>query len=93
MTDQDQALGRQKAKAPTIFDVAKQAGVSIKTVSRVVNAEINVRASTREKVARRDQRAPVPTEHGRPGAVGQALLCDWPDIRKSERIQLCPERF
>ncbi|MGI9237404.1 MAG: LacI family DNA-binding transcriptional regulator [Woeseiaceae bacterium] len=35
---------------PTIFDVAKVAGVSIKTVSRVVNREPNVRASTRERV-------------------------------------------
>lgn len=35
---------------PTIFDVAKIAGVSIKTVSRVVNREANVRASTRERV-------------------------------------------
>jgi len=35
---------------PTIFDVAKLAGVSIKTVSRVVNREPNVRASTRERV-------------------------------------------
>ncbi len=34
----------------TIFDVAKLAGVSIKTVSRVVNREPNVRASTRERV-------------------------------------------
>ncbi len=34
----------------TIFDVAKLAGVSIKTVSRVVNNEPNVRASTRERV-------------------------------------------
>ncbi|MGB5256829.1 MAG: LacI family DNA-binding transcriptional regulator [Woeseiaceae bacterium] len=34
----------------TIFDVAKVAGVSIKTVSRVVNREPNVRASTRERV-------------------------------------------
>jgi len=34
----------------TIFDVAKLAGVSIKTVSRVVNHEPNVRASTRERV-------------------------------------------
>ncbi len=34
----------------TIFDVAKHAGVSIKTVSRVVNREPNVRASTRERV-------------------------------------------
>jgi LacI family transcriptional regulator len=35
---------------PTIFDVAKVAGVSIKTVSRVVNREPNVRASTKERV-------------------------------------------
>ena len=35
---------------PTIFDVAKVAGVSIKTVSRVVNREPNVRDSTRERV-------------------------------------------
>ena len=34
----------------TIDDVAKLAGVSIKTVSRVVNRERNVRESTREKV-------------------------------------------
>ncbi len=34
----------------TIFDVAKLAGVSIKTVSRVVNKEPNVRASTQERV-------------------------------------------
>ncbi len=35
---------------PTIDDVATLAGVSIKTVSRVVNREPNVRESTREKV-------------------------------------------
>jgi LacI family transcriptional regulator len=34
----------------TIDDVAKLAGVSIKTVSRVVNREPNVRESTRDKV-------------------------------------------
>ena len=34
----------------TVFDVADRAGVSIKTVSRVVNAEPHVRPSTREKV-------------------------------------------
>lgn len=39
------AMGR-----PTIDDVATLAGVSIKTVSRVVNREPNVRESTREKV-------------------------------------------
>ena len=35
---------------PTIDDVAALAGVSIKTVSRVVNHEPNVRETTREKV-------------------------------------------
>lgn len=37
-------------KKATIFDVAKLAEVSIKTVSRVVNKEPNVRESTRAKV-------------------------------------------
>ncbi len=36
----------------TIFDVADLAGVSIKTVSRVINSEPHVRPSTREKVDR-----------------------------------------
>ena len=35
----------------TLDDVADLAGVSIKTVSRVVNREPNVRESTREKVS------------------------------------------
>ena len=35
---------------PTIFDVAQLAGVSIKTVSRVVNNEPNVRESTKARV-------------------------------------------
>lgn len=34
----------------TVFDVAKLAGVSIKTVSRVVNDEPHVRPSTRDRV-------------------------------------------
>ena len=34
----------------TIRDVAKQAGVSIKTVSRVVNNQSEVSSNTREKV-------------------------------------------
>lgn len=40
---------KAKRKA-TIDDVAEKAGVSIKTVSRVINREPNVRGSTREKV-------------------------------------------
>ena len=37
-------------KRPTIHDVARVAGVSIKTVSRVLNQAPNVRGPTREKV-------------------------------------------
>ena len=36
----------------TVSDVADLAGVSIKTVSRVVNGEPHVRASTKERVDR-----------------------------------------
>jgi LacI family transcriptional regulator len=34
----------------TVYDVADLAGVSIKTVSRVVNSEAHVRPSTKERV-------------------------------------------
>lgn len=34
----------------TVFDVAHLAGVSIKTVSRVVNCEPHVRLSTKQRV-------------------------------------------
>ncbi len=37
-------------KDATIFDVARLAGVSIKTVSRVANGQPNVRAQTRAHV-------------------------------------------
>ena len=39
-----------RRSAATIADVAKRAGVSPMTVSRVVNGEANVREATREKV-------------------------------------------
>jgi len=39
-----------RTSAPTIVDVAELAGVSMKTVSRVVNNEPGVRESTREQV-------------------------------------------
>ncbi|HWU69817.1 MAG TPA: LacI family DNA-binding transcriptional regulator, partial [Pseudoxanthomonas sp.] len=39
-------------RSATIKDVAEQAGVSLKTVSRVINNEPSVHARTREKVQR-----------------------------------------
>ncbi|MEL6301671.1 MAG: LacI family DNA-binding transcriptional regulator [Pseudomonadota bacterium] len=43
-------MGQQTTTRATIFDVAQRASVSIKTVSRVVNREPNVRDKTRQKV-------------------------------------------
>ena len=53
---------------PTIFDVARHANVSIKTVSRVVNNEPNVRDATRERV-----RASIETLRYRPNAAARDL--------------------
>jgi LacI family transcriptional regulator len=47
MTDK---TSRRPRSAPTISDVAREAGVSPMTVSRVINAEANVRPATRAKV-------------------------------------------
>jgi LacI family transcriptional regulator len=58
---------RQEARA-TIDDVATLAGVSIKTVSRVVNHEPNVRETTRERV----QKA-IDELHYRPNASARRL--------------------
>jgi LacI family transcriptional regulator len=43
-------VGRRAPRARTIHDVASRAGVSIKTVSRVVNREANVREETARRV-------------------------------------------
>lgn len=57
----------QKGKV-TIFDVAAQAGVSIKTVSRVVNNEPHVRPQTKKKVL-----AAVERLRYRPNAAARTL--------------------
>lgn len=43
-------MGQRSSSAPTITDVARAAGVSMKTVSRVLNDEPNVQPQMRERV-------------------------------------------
>ncbi len=62
-------------KKATITDVAKLAGVSIKTVSRVANREPNVRDVTRHRVrAAIDLLDYQPDEHARQLAGRRAQL-------------------
>ncbi len=57
-------------KKPTIYDVAKQAGVSITTVSRMLNAPDKVNSKTRERVlAAIDQLSFVPKAEARARAM------------------------
>lgn len=49
-TDVIDNFDHERAMMPTIYDVAKQAGVSPKTVSRVINNDAPVKDSTREAV-------------------------------------------
>ena len=55
-------------KEITITDVAKQAGVSMATVSRVVNGNNNVKETTRQKVM-----DVIDKLHYRPNAVARGL--------------------
>ena len=52
----------------TIYDVAREANVSMATVSRVVNGNTNVRKETRDKVL-----AVIDRLHYQPNAVAQGL--------------------
>jgi LacI family transcriptional regulator len=64
----DSRTSRRQRNAPTINDVAKHAGVSPMTVSRVINGEQVVRASTREKVE-----AAIAALHYSPSAAARSL--------------------
>jgi DNA-binding LacI/PurR family transcriptional regulator len=62
-------MDAEKGRAPNIRDVAREAGVSYQTVSRVLNDSPSIRPSTREKVLR------VIDELGyRPNAAARALV-------------------
>jgi LacI family transcriptional regulator len=80
-------------KRATITDVASKAGVSIKTVSRVINREPNVRDSVRERVlAAADELGYAPSLSARALAGTRsyvlALMFDNPSLAYVAEIQL-----
>ena len=73
--------GRGNRRGTTIHDVARKAGVSPMTVSRVVNGEGNVRETTREAVlaAVKDLRyAPNPAARTRPAVHAKVAIATIP---------------
>ncbi|HZF17846.1 MAG TPA: LacI family DNA-binding transcriptional regulator [Steroidobacteraceae bacterium] len=67
---------RRRGKAVTIHDVARKAGVSSMTVSRVTNAEDSVRDSTRDRVLRAIRElnySPNPAARSLAGAQGTRI--------------------
>ncbi len=67
-------MDHKDSRAPTIIDVAKQAGVSPMTVSRVINGKQAVREATRDKV-----QAAIDALGYAPSAAARA----WPGARRS----------
>ena len=68
MSEATTGAGEQGRRA-TIMDVAHRAGVSIKTVSRVLNGEPNVRTVTRERVMQA-----ASAMHYHPNVIAQGLV-------------------
>jgi LacI family transcriptional regulator len=67
--------GDGKPRVPTIFDVAREAGVSYSTVSRTMNGYEFVKPSTREKVMQAAKRLGyVPNQQARSLAGGRSNL-------------------
>ena len=59
----------------TIYDIARLAGVSGKTVSRVLNDEPGVREETRERVARFIEEVRYQPHHGARSMRGEQRDC------------------
>src|SRR5437588_12645756 len=80
----EQRLSRRRQRSATIHDVARHAGVSSMTVSRVINGEGNVRPTTQELVE-----ASIRALHFIPNAAAKTLaggdvlriglLCSFPN--------------
>lgn len=74
----------RKSQRPTIKDVAREAGVSIKTVSRALNDEPRISAATRQRVldvvAALGFRPNTLAQHMRAGARDRAVALVIPDM-------------
>ena len=70
-------------RAPTIYEVASKANVSIKTVSRVLNGEPNVRPNVHERVmAAVAELGYRPKMSARGLAGGRQRLAGWCSMHK-----------
>lgn len=69
MSAESRDRAREPVKAPVMADVARLAGVSHQTVSRVVNRQSNLRPATRERVEEAIQQLGY-----RPNTVARALV-------------------
>ena len=65
------------AKRPTITDLAREAGVSVATVDRVLNG----RAKVREETARRVYEAAQRIGYHAAALIGQRMFADLPEVR------------
>ncbi|MBP3524796.1 MAG: LacI family DNA-binding transcriptional regulator [Clostridia bacterium] len=71
---------KRKGAEPTIKDVARRAGVSIATVSRVLNDSATVRLSTAQKVAEAMDALGYPRELPAAGRVNQLVIAVLPNL-------------
>lgn len=72
----------------TIYDVAREAGVSMATVSRVVNGNKNVKENTRKKVLEVIDRLDY-----RPNAVARGLASKKNNNRRGCDSEYCKQLF
>lgn len=71
---------KKKGNEPTIKDVARQAGVSIATVSRVINDSAAVRLSTAQKVNEAMDALGYPRDLPAAGRVNQLVIAVLPNL-------------
>ena len=66
----------------TIYDVAREAGVSMATVSRVVNGNKNVKENTRKKVLGSDRTLGLPSK----------CCCAWSCQQENHNSRCCDSK-